>query len=90
MAAATKTTTRKRTTRARTKKVDVIELKPMAIKQELGRRRNNQGKPKADRARSKAWYFPALGTAEYDQVLAGETVRKQFSTREVDFVLAPA
>lgn len=85
MAAATKTTTRKRTST-----VDVIELKPTAIKQELGRRRNNKERKQGEKARARAWYFPTLSSAEFQQVQDGETVRKSYSKRDVDFVLAPA
>lgn len=94
---ATNTTTKKKAPakrRSRAVTIESIEMKPVTIKQELGRRRNNKARKAAGEkvVRSKAYYLPMFSKDEFDKVLAGEVVRKEFrsSGRIVDFSLASA
>ncbi len=90
MATKANTTKSKSTTQRRTR-AQVVELKPLAIQQELGRRRNNKERRRNGEpvVRSKAYYMPHLSRQEFDKVLAGETVDKTFNSgRKLRFKLA--
>jgi hypothetical protein len=65
----------------------IIHVKDLVAKQELGRRVNN--KARTDKVRAKAWWLPFLTKADFAAIAKGETVRKEFkSGRVTDFVKA--
>jgi hypothetical protein len=76
--------TNKRTTT--TKAVPVRPVKSLALKQEMGRRRNNKarranGQPTV---RTKAYYLAAFDRREIDALLAGEVVTKTYASGRVE------
>lgn len=63
----------------------IIPVKALVAKQELGRRRNN--KARADKVRAKAWWLPTLTKQDFAAIAAGQTITKTFNSgRVVDFV----
>jgi len=65
----------------------IIPVKELTAKQELGRRRNN--KTRTDKVRASAWWLPFLTKQDFAAIAAGQTINKEFkSGRVVDFVKA--
>lgn len=63
---------------------DIIEItkeivvKPAAVKQELGRRRNN--KTRNEKVKAKSWWLGLLGKDEFDTILAGVPLTRTFKS----------
>jgi hypothetical protein len=61
-----------------------------ALKQELGRRRNNKARRAAGEptVRTKAYYLGAFSVKDVESLLAGETVRVEYKSGRVeDYVI---
>jgi hypothetical protein len=69
--------------------IRTVTVKPLALKQEQGRRRNNKSRPAGEKVRTKAYYLAAFSKSEMDALVAGETVTKTYkSGRTESYVLA--
>lgn len=70
--------------------IQTREVKERALKQELGRRRNNKARPAGEKVRSRAYYLAALSGEEIKALLDGGEVTKTYksSNRTEKLVLA--